>query len=143
MYEELPTHTKSAVKRYMDFRAVTDTSSKQYALISKAKRCADGTLEIDGYKLVALGQSYGKVGDKFEITLEDRVVKVMIADSKQYVHTRSGAGYVGLDGHIIEAIVDTNKIDKTARVMGDMNYADGWQGKVMKIRRLKHGEVHT
>lgn len=137
---EMPVVSKSPVKRYMDRNAVTDKSTRNYAICHKATVCDDGTIEYDGRKVIAIGQAYGKSGDKLDITLlrkngETQIIKVIIGDSKKMKDTLNGEGWCSKDGHIIEMIVDTKNINPMSRKMGDMNYTDSVEGSVIGISR--------
>lgn len=119
----------------MDFRTVTDTSSTQYALISEAVIEEDGRLTIDGYTLVAMGANWGYVGEKMIAVIGGREVPIIKADEKQYRHTLNGEGWLGMDGHVLECIVDTNTLDEMALVMGDCDYLDHMNGAVTEISK--------
>lgn len=135
-YVQMPLYSSSSVKRYEDYRAITNTSSLGYQLTRQAYICSDGTLEIDGYKLVAVGKGYGTVGEKLRVTFTDgRQLNLLIADNKQDAHTLNGAGYSGTDGHVIECIVDTRTMPATAKRMGDCNYIDIFNGELLMIEK--------
>lgn len=112
---------------------MTDTSSTQYALISEAVIEEDGRLTIDGYTLVAMGANWGYVGEKMIAIIGGREVPIIKADEKQYRHTLNGEGWYGMDGHVLECIVDTNTLDEMALVMGDCDYLAYMNGAVTEI----------
>jgi hypothetical protein len=134
-YQELPVASTSSVKRWEDYRCVTDTSSKQYELLHKAVKGDDGLLRIDNCICIAIGQRYGKPGDKLLITVGGKPTWFIIADSKQYKDTAGHDGWTGPDGHLLEMIVDTDRISETCYARGDMNYAKAVQGKITRVRR--------
>ena len=76
-----------ACKPWMDYRAVTDTASLQYELISQASHEDNGLLTIDGYYLAALGSAWGEVGSRYEMRIGDKTVRLIKADEKQDAHT--------------------------------------------------------
>lgn len=123
----------SSNKPYMDFRAVTDTSSTQYALIQQAVIEPDGRLTIDGYTLVAMGHNWGYVGEKMIAIIGGREVPIIKADEKQNIHTLNGEGWYGMNGHVLECIVDTNTLEEMALVMGDCDYLSYMNGPVTEI----------
>lgn len=146
-FEEMPLVNHSTVKRFEDFRAITDEESAAYKLALESEFMPDGTMELNGYKLVAMGQSYGTVGDKFVITLRDydgttKELKVMMADVKQNQHTLNGEGYCGFDGHIIEGIVYMDLLDEMPLMMGDLDYIESWRGEVIRIRKVINSETN-
>lgn len=115
---ETPAHT--ARKPWMDYRAVTDTSSVQYELLSRSWHADNGLLYVDGCLCVALGSKWGEVGTRytFRMSTGDEI-PVIKCDEKQDIHTAGGEGWTGEDGHLIEMIVDTDCLDEEAMLMGD------------------------
>ena len=139
-YENIPLcgENHSSFKSYMDWRAVTDTSSKQYELLNSGIFNMDSGLLIteDGYVAVALGSRYGAVGDKFRITLSTGTVfKAIKADAKSDAHTVNGCHH-SQDGSLVEFIVDTTSLryeNRFAYAMGDISYVKGYEGIVTSI----------
>ena len=131
-----PLTSNSANKPWMDYRAVTDTASTQWAIISQAVHRDDGLLEVDGCILVALGSYWGPVGTTYRATIGGREVYLMKGDAKQDCHTYGGYGYEGQNGHLIEVIVDTDYLDEMAGIMGDCDYLEALQGEVTELEVL-------
>lgn len=134
---------ESRVKPYMDFRCVTSPESEQWKLLH-SENCVsvgNGLMSVDGYYCVAMGQNFGSIGDHFIAVLEkdngERYeVGLIMADAKQMCHTRNIEGWVGVNGHVFEMVVDTGVLNPTAKVMGDCNYVPELEGKVVEIRKL-------
>lgn len=134
---------ESRVKPYMDFRCVTSPESEQWKLLH-SENCVsvgNGLMSVDGYYCVAMGQNFGSIGDRFIAVLEkgngERYeVGLIMADAKQMCHTRNCDGWVGVNGHVFEMVVDTDVLNPTAKVMGDCNYIPELKGKVVEIRKL-------
>lgn len=134
---------ESRVKPYMDFRCVTSPESEQWKLLH-SENCVstgNGLMCVDGYYCVAMGQNFGSIGDRFIAVLEkdngERYeVGLIMADAKQMCHTRNGEGWVGVNGHVFEMVVDTDILNPNARVMGDCNYVPELEGRVVEIRKL-------
>lgn len=134
---------ESRVKPYMDFRCVTSPESEQWKLLH-SENCVsngNGLMSVDGYYCVAMGQNFGSIGDRFIAVLEkdngERYeVGLIMADAKQTCHTRNCEGWVGVNGHVFEMVVDTELLHPTAKVMGDCNYVPELEGKVVDIRKL-------
>lgn len=134
---------ESRVKPYMDFRCVTSPESEQWKLLH-SENCVsvgNGLMSVDGYYCVAMGQNFGSIGDRFIAVLEkdngERYeVDLIMADAKQMCHTRNNEGWVGVNGHVFEMVVDTGLLNPTAKVMGDCNYVPELEGKVIEIRKL-------
>lgn len=134
---------ESRVKPYMDFRCVTSPESEQWKLLH-SENCVsngNGLMRVDGYYCVAMGQNFGSIGDRFIAVLEkdngERYeVGLIMADAKQMCHTRNCEGWVGVNGHVFEMVVDTELLSPSAKVMGDCNYVPELEGKVVEIRKL-------
>jgi hypothetical protein len=134
---------ESRVKPYMDFRCVTSPESEQWKLLH-SENCVsvgNGLMSVDGYYCVAMGQNFGSIGDRFIAVLEkdngERYeVGLIMADAKQMCHTRDCEGWVGVNGHVFEMVVDTELLHPTAKVMGDCNYVPELEGRVVEIRKL-------
>lgn len=128
-----PLTSNSANKPWMDYRSVTDTASAQWAIISQAVHRDDGLLEVDGCILVALGSYWGPVGTTYRAVIGGRTVYLMKGDAKQDQHTYGGYGYEGQNGHLIEAIVDTDYLDEMAGIMGDCDFLEALRGEVTEL----------
>lgn len=135
----LPTKISGSFKSYMDYRAITNTASDQYALQRLANTDASGFRELGGRYLVAMGTYYAKyVGQIFRITLaSEKVFWVTIGDVKQGLHTNATGQYVVANGNIVEFIVDTKLINAESRLHGDISYA-GFEGAIVKIEEVIH-----
>lgn len=99
---------------YMDYRAITDTSSKQYQL-QQDPYCVvneQGFLIYrDNWYVVAMGSYWGKVGDKLIIHLENgEIIPVIIGDIKADRHTDEQNYAHASDGHVIEFLIDSNDL---------------------------------
>jgi hypothetical protein len=141
-YTSVPVWSAGEVKKFEDYRCITDTTSAAYRVTHQGVVMSDGTLSINGRRLVAVGTAIGHVGDKLDFVLtgsEGRrhVLKTIVADSKQTQDTAGEANYMGADGHIIEALVCTEALPTKARIMGDLSYIPGWDGRITEIRRVK------
>lgn len=132
-----PLTSNSACKPWMDYRAVTDAASTQWAIISQAYHRGDGLLEVDGYILVALGSYWGPVGTTYRAVIGGREVYLMKGDAKQDCHTYGGYGYEGQNGHLIEVIVDTDYLVDMAMIMGDCDYIAALNGEVTELEVLQ------
>lgn len=122
-------------KSYMDYRALTNRRSKQYALQQNAYTDEQGFRIYDGCYMVALGTYYAQsVGERFRITLDSGKSFLAVAgDVKSNAHTDRLHQHRG--GNIVEFIVDTRAISSTCRRMGDMSYA-GFSGRIQSIEKL-------
>jgi len=125
-------------KSWMDWRAITSRSSRQWRLQQIAYTCENGLRRVDGKYMIALGTyflHYG-VGDVFEITLSSGVVfRAVVGDVKSDAHTDSTNRFHLSDGSVLEFIVDRHHMPDRARLMGDMSYG-GFPGYIVSIVRI-------
>ena len=118
--------TTSTFKSYMDYRAITNTSSPQYNLQTQAYT-DNGYRIVDGRILVAMADSY--VGEYLDIELSSgEILQVIVGDIK------AGTFCEHPDGSMIEFIVDTNTMNQFVKQMG--NYDVVHQGTISKIYRI-------
>lgn len=140
--QKMPIVSDSAIKRYEDRTKITCRTSKAYELCNThGVVVKNGFVKCKDRYLVAMGQSYGQTGDKFDITLkkesgEKHVLKVVLGDVKKDEHTVNGEGYYCDDGHVIEGIVDTESLPDQAKTMGDLNYTAEFNGEILEIKKV-------
>ena len=118
----------SSRKTYMDYRKITDTSSKQYKL-QQNKDCYTtdtGLRKVNEYYCIAVGTYYSKnIGDKLIVHMENgESFKAIVADIKDDKHTDETNRQHKKDGSVIEFVVDTRKLPELVRKMGDISYMD-------------------
>lgn len=129
--------SKSNNKPYMDYRAITDTSSNQYALLLSSYTDDNGLVMIDGCYAVALGKWFGEVGSKYKVTFDNgNEICIIKVDEKQTAHTYENNDMYGFNGHIVEMLVDTDKLDDTARYTGNCDCIKAVSGTITKIERI-------
>lgn len=138
LYEslELPQGDCSAFL-YMDYRAITDTASKQWELQQSAWTDDQGFRRIGDDYCVALGTFYGQVGDRFRITTNrGNVYSVIMADAKGI--DSNGWYHVAGDGRInlVEFLVTTECLPNEVTFSGDCGVLDNIGGNVVKIERI-------
>ena len=124
----------------MDYRCVTNKNSQQYKLIhsDSIKVCDDGLLRDGEYIGVALGSKFGNVGDKFVITLDTgKQFKVIMVERKADKDTVDNCHHES-DGSLVEFVIDVNLTKQhypMAITMGNFNYIEQFNGKVVKVER--------
>lgn len=131
----------STFKAYMDYRTITDVTTKQWELQQIAYTDCQGLRCIDGYYCVAMGSFYiNELGDKFLITLEDdTTIAVIAADYKADIHTNATNQYVQLENgdiNIIEFIVDEDVLNAEIAHKGSIHYYGNFSGNITKIERI-------
>lgn len=137
----LPASSTGEFKTYMDYRKITNTSSRQWSLQQLAETNEEGFRVFNGRYLVAVGSYYAtEVGKELRITLEDGTVfYAMVGDLKQDVHTDENNQYVPLNGNIIEFIVDVDKLDPITKKLGNVSNS-GLEGKIAMIEEVMNFE---
>lgn len=133
----------SSAKTYMDYRAITHRSSRQWDLLYNKKLfniTIDGYLKTDdGYYAVALGSYFGALESKYIFVLDSgRKIPVCKLDAKADIHTDSH-NFAGTNARdVIEFIVDTSKMDyargKNGYIYnGNFNSVEQFNGAIEKI----------
>jgi hypothetical protein len=125
---ELPNEVKGTFKAYMDYRTITDNTSKQSMLQGIAMTDSDGFRRFSGCYLVAMGSHYAKrIGERFFVQFENKTVEVMIGDFKDDKHTIDGM-YCKANGSIVEFIIDS-------KVMTHEKLQEYFKGNILSIRK--------
>ena len=139
----LPSIENNSFKTYMDYRMITDTSSKQWEMQQSAYTDENGLRKIDEYYCVALGSGISdKLGNKFKITFESgETIKVIAADQKADRHTDSTNTYMDLGNgriNIVEFIVHTENMPSIVRTMGDISHMPGdkFYGNIVEMEAI-------
>ncbi|HSH36067.1 hypothetical protein [Schnuerera sp.] len=128
----------SSRKTYMDYRKITDSSSKQYEL-QQNKDCYTtdtGFRKLNEYYCIAVGTHYSNsIGDKLIVHMENgESFKVIVADIKDDKHTDETNMQHRKDGSVIEFVVDTKKLPELVRKMGDISYMnETFRGEIKAI----------
>ena len=137
----LPSPRVCNKKTYMDYRTITNKNSSQWKLQMKSHTDKNGLRKIGKYYTVAMGTFYSKsVGDKFRITLSNgRKIWVITGDIKQNAHTDNKHQYAVASNNVVEFIVDSNRISRMSRIMGDISYTKGFKGRIVKIEEVNYG----
>lgn len=142
--EEYEVCSTSDVKTYESYRAITNTASKQYEIISKLTIDeATGFLyDEDGFIAVALGSHFGPLGSRYYITLSSgNVIPVIKADAKSDYHVEGGCNTYG--GSVIEFIID-EQISREyfgqgpsgLASYGNFNNYPSFNGTIVKIEKV-------
>lgn len=140
-------------KSFMDYRMVTDPTSRQYQLLqspniitnNQGLRC----YQLDGhsYPLIAVGSGITtEVGQRLNVFIQsdqnqEYILQAIVGDLKDNDHTDSTNTYHIVDNSVIEFLVDTKQLkqdEPLAATMGDLSYINTGQfkGAVSKIEIL-------
>ena len=143
-YTKVPLLSTSDWKPYEPTDTVTNTASLQYKLLhgKDVNISENGLVYIDDYLGAALGQRFGKIGDRFIFVLQRRdgtrhTVRVIMAEAKQYANTAGGNGWIGSNGHVMEILVDRNKLNIEVKESGSCNCLPELNGKIIRIYKEK------
>lgn len=120
-------------KSYESYKAITNTSSPQYALQQEAYTGDYGIRMVDGRYCVAMGSYWAtEIGTKMDVTLETgEVIPVILGDNKQDIHTDSTHRYGSTNHDVLEFIVDMSEIPTEVSNCGSFNCI--FEGKVSKV----------
>lgn len=140
-YNKRSVPSNNTIKSYMDYRAITLKSSRQYKLQQIAHTGKHGIRMVNGRYCVAVGSYYTTtIGQYIDIELKNgNVIHGILADCKADRHTDS-TNRMHPDGSVVEFVVDTNRLEDMSRKMGDISYVKGWNSKVASIKVYKKVE---
>lgn len=135
-YKSYNMPTNSGFKSYMSYKAITDKSSAQYQLQQLALTSTDGIRCISDRYCVAIGTAFdAKVGTYVDLVLtNDLIIPCVVGDIKADVDTDSTNIVTKHNGCVAEFIVDTKRLNKKAKKMGDMSYCNkDWDKPIKSI----------
>lgn len=120
----------STFKSWMDYRAITDSSSKQWQLQQSATTDPYYGMRLYGeYVMVAMGPQYGPVGTKYLIQFQDRsVIKAIVSDIKHQ-------GCTSADSSMIEFLIDKEVLPGFIKTSGNFNSV--FNGSIILIREVE------
>lgn len=128
----------SGYKSWMDYRAITSTSSPQYLLQNEyAYTGTYGIRQINGRFCVAVGSYFtDDIGQYFDLILENgTVIPCILADQKADKDTDSNGIFTLHNGCATEFIVDTSVLNYAAKRDGDISSCcDEWDSPVVQIK---------
>ena len=123
-------------KSFMDYQAITDTSSPQWYLQQEYAYDGDyGIRMVDGRFCVAIGFAFEpRIGQYFDLILENgTVIPCIISDEKKVEDTIDNM-YTADNGCYTEFVVNPSDLSEKVSAMGDISYScDEWQSPVEKI----------
>lgn len=120
-------------KSYMSYKALTSKSSIQYKIQQSAWTDEEGLRRYDDYYMVATGSAYGSVGDILRVKLTNGTVFTAVkGDMKADKDTDEQNKICIHDKSVIEFIVDTQTLNKTAKKLGNVSCL-GFEGPIESI----------
>lgn len=135
-YNNMSVPSINSIKSYMDYRCITLKSSRQYALQNSLAYTGEQGIRMVGDRYcIAVGSYYTTtIGQYIDVELENgKVIKGILADCKDDKHTDS-TNRINPNGSVVEFVVDTDALDKTAKKTGDISYVNGWNSKIINIK---------
>lgn len=137
-YDSYDAPENSGFKSYMDYRTITDISSRQYMLQAYYAKTGDYGIRMVGDRYcVALGSYFiSEIGQYFDIILENgTVIPCIMADQKDDVDTDESNAITVHNGCMSEFVVDVDMLDENAKIHGDMSYCtDEWNSQISEIK---------
>lgn len=129
-------------KAYMDYRAITNTASKQYQLAKKCKTDSNGLRTYDDRYAVAIGQGYGAhIGSYIDAKLDTGVtIQCIVGDFKGTDITDKEMHIDINNGSVLEFIVDTPALDSKVKLSGTISTIKGFNGSVKEITVYEDSE---
>lgn len=127
-----------SMKSYMSYKAITNTSSKQYRLQKQATTDpSTGIRMIDGKYCIAIGSGWGySVGESVLVTLQgDKNFNAIISDMKADIHTNADNKTTTHDGSVVEFVVDIPVLPKKVRTSGNVGTLEQFSGGVVSITK--------
>lgn len=127
---------------YMDYRALTDTASRQWELQQMAWTDSDGFRRIGDDYCVALGTVYGEIGDRFIITTDEgNTYTAIMSDAKGsdavfYDDIHSWYHYAGNGCNVVEFVVQTEYLPSAVTISGSCGAVDYLSGNIVSIERI-------
>lgn len=128
-------------KTYENYTAITCQTSLAYKMLH-SDRCVysnDGLIYIDGYLAVAMGQRFGKTGDKLRITFDDgHQMNCILADVKAIRHTDESNCHTR-SFSVMEILVNPSVFKYAHKFeygMGNCNTLPGLNGMPIKVEKV-------
>lgn len=137
-YETYDAPKNSGFKSFMDYRAITNTDSKQYKLQQYYSKTGEyGIRMADSRYIVAIGTYFTPdIGQYFDIILENgTVIPCILGDQKADADTDSDNIITKHNGCMSEFIVDSDALNKDVKFHGDMSYClKYWDSPIKTIK---------
>lgn len=131
----------TSFKSYMDYRAITNTDSKQYKLQQGAHTGIYGIRMYEDYYMIAVGSYYAdSIGDILRITLDSgEQFTAIVGDFKADKDTDTLNQYHPMENNIknvLEFIVDTQELNRDVRLSGSIGTYKKFNGNIKSIERI-------
>ena len=128
----------SGFKSFMDYRMITDVSSKQYTLQQNyAKTGSYGIRMVSDRFCVALGSYFSAdIGQCVDLVLKNgTVIRCIMADLKDDADTDDANITTTANGCMSEFVVDTPELDNSVKLHGNISYCtDEWNSPIVSVK---------
>lgn len=128
-YESYKLFNRASNQYKLQLQCYTDESGLRYTMYNNEK-----------FYCVAVGTGTElTVGDYGYLLLEDGTyINIIVGDIKQNIHTNNNNTVTLHSNCASEFIVDTVKLNKTVKRMGDVSYVNNWLNNVVMIGRVNY-----
>lgn len=132
----------TSFKAYMDYRKITDTTTKQWSLQQQCWTDEHGIRRFNTDYCVAMGSGYAnEIGDRFQITLDNgETFVVIVSEFKADKDTDDSCRYYEINEdmiNILEFIVDENKLINKIKITGTVGTYPHLSGNIIKIEGVQ------
>ena len=132
--EVLEIKAPGTFKSFMDGCCITDDTSEAYWQIRKMYPDENGIYSEGPYKGIAMASYYGKVGDKFKITLESGESLLAVMTDIKAPEDIDENYSCKINGSLIEFVVATEWLPEEAIISGSLDYL--YPGQIIKIEKI-------
>jgi len=143
-----------STKTYMDYRATTNVTSRQYKFMREELTVDTNTgflYDEDGFIGAALGSYFGEIGDRFYFTLDSGIVLPIVkCEGKADAHTDGSNCFQSVDGSIIEFVIDTDlarqhfgTLSNGYVLNGNFNNYSTFKGQIVKAEKVTNKKNDT
>ena len=138
-YELYDTPDNCHFKSFMDYRTITDKTSKQFDMQNNEAYTDvnTGLRMVNDRYCIAVGSFYTKtIGKKIDVVLENgTIIPCIFAEAKSDEHTDKLTHRQNSNGSVIEFIVDTPLLDNRVIHTGNIESVDDYfKGEIIEIR---------
>lgn len=128
---------------YMDYRRITDKSSRQWELQQECWTDSKGLRRYNSDYLIALGSYFStNIGDRFLITLDNGFeFTAVLGDCRADYYMDASNKYVEMTcgkKNIIEFIVDIYALDENVSLSGNIGSYSNYSGNIVSIQKINN-----
>lgn len=135
--------SNSNFKAYMDYKAITCETSKQWALQQLATTTPNGFRIYNGRYCVALGTGFNApVGTYVDVELSNgTILQCVVGDIKRNIDTTADNKQCVHNNSVVEFIVDSSKLNTAVRNAGSAHAIKELSGDVVSVTRYTDEDI--